>query len=104
MLDLHRNGADYRAAFDHFDDLMVFDRADQPEKVDFFQIKSQDKGEWTLKLMASKSGKTKPATFLGRLHHHMAGFGTMVSHLGFVSNLSFKLKLANGKETRLTTT
>lgn len=99
MLDLHRSGADYRAVFDHFDDLMVFDKADQPEKVDFYQIKSQDKGEWTLKAMVANKGKGKPATFLGRLHHHMATFGQMVSRLVFVSNLSFKLKLADGTET-----
>jgi hypothetical protein len=99
MLDLHRNGSDYRAVFDHFDDLMVFDNADQPEKVDFYQIKSQDKGEWTLKAMTAKKGKGKPATFLGRLHHHMATFDNMVGRLVFVSNLSFKLKLADGTET-----
>jgi hypothetical protein len=99
MLDLHRTGEDYRAVFDHFDDLMVFDKADEPAKVDFFQIKSQDKGEWTLAAMVAKSGKGKPATFLGRLHHHMTSFGHMVSRLGFVSNLAFKLKLADGQET-----
>jgi hypothetical protein len=100
MLDLHRGGDDYRAVFDHFDDLMVFDKADQPEKVDFFQIKSQAGGAWTLKQMTSKKGKgSPPVTFLGRLHHHMTAFGKMVSRLGFVSNLAFRLKLADGKET-----
>ena len=100
MLELHRAGADYRAVFDHFDDLMVFDKADQPEKVDFFQIKSQNSGTWTLKEMTKKRGKgPPPVTFLGRLHHHMAAFGQMVSRLGFVSNLAFKLKLADGTET-----
>ena len=54
MLELHRGGADYRAVFDHFDDLMVFDRADQPTHVAFFQIKSQDKGHWTLAAMTTK--------------------------------------------------
>lgn len=62
MLELHKAGDDYRAAFDHFDDLMVFDKADQPEKVDFYQIKSQAKGDWTLSAMTSKDGKTKPST------------------------------------------
>ncbi len=60
MLELHKTGTDYRAAFDHFDDLMVFDKADEPEKVDFYQIKSQAKGEWTLSAMTSKDGETKP--------------------------------------------
>jgi hypothetical protein len=99
MLELHRAGSDYRAVFDHFDDLMVFDKSDQPEKVSFFQIKSQNTGAWTLKEMTAKKGKgPPPVTFLGRLHHHMAKFGQMVSRLGFVSNLAFKLKLADGSD------
>ena len=99
ILEVHRTGADYRAVFDHFDDLMMLDRSEQPEKVGFFQIKSQDKGEWTLAALTAKKGKSKPATFLGRLYHHMDAFGVMVSCLGFVSNLGFKLKLIDGTET-----
>jgi hypothetical protein len=65
MLDLHQTGNDYRAVFDHFDDLMVFDKADQPENVEFYQIKSQSSGPWSLKGMVRKQGKAlPPATFL----------------------------------------
>ena len=100
ILELHQSGTDYRAVFDHFDDLMVFDKADQPDKVDFYQIKSQSTGSWSLKDMTKKKGKgAPPVTFLGRLHHHMVTFGQMVSKLGFVSNLGFKLKLADGTST-----
>ena len=100
MLALHQSGSDYRAVFDHFDDLMVFDKPDQPENVDFYQIKSQGKGSWSLKEMTKKKGKgTPPLTFLGRLHHHMATFGKMVTKLSFVSNLGFNLKLADGTST-----
>jgi Cap4 dsDNA endonuclease len=100
MLDLHESGRDYRAVFDHFDDLMVFDKANQPENVDFYQIKSQSKGSWSLKEMTKKSGTgSPPLTFLGRLHHHMGAFGQMVTTLGFMSNMGFKLKLADGSLT-----
>ena len=97
MLDLHQTGNDYRAVFDHFDDLMVFDKADQPENVDFYQIKSQSEGSWSLKDMTRKQGNgSPPVTFLGRLHQHMGAFGQMVAKLGFLSNMGFKLKLADG--------
>jgi hypothetical protein len=97
MLELHQSGNDYRAVFDHFDDLMVFDKADYPENVDFYQIKSLKKGSWSLKQMTKKDGQgSPPVTFLGR---HMGDFGKMVTKLGFVSNIGFKLKLANGKLT-----
>jgi hypothetical protein len=100
MLELHQSGNDYRAVFDHFDDLMVFDKADYPENVDFYQIKSLNKGSWSLKQMTKKDGQgSPPVTFLGRLHHHIGAFGKMVTKLGFVSNIGFKLKLANGKST-----
>ena len=103
MLDLHQTGNDYRAVFDHFDDLMVFDKAAQPENVDFYQIKSQNsrsKGSWSLKDMIAKDGSgPPPVTFLGRLHHHMGAFGQMVTKLGFMSNVGFKLKLADGNLT-----
>ena len=80
MLELHHSGDDYRAVFDHFDDLMVFDKSDLPENVDFYQIKSQSKGSWSLKDMTKKSGKgSPPVTFLGRLYQHMDSFGKMVT-------------------------
>jgi hypothetical protein len=102
MLDLHESGHDYRAVFDHFDDLMVFDKSDKPENVEFYQIKSQGEGSWSLKDMVRKQGKgSPPVTFLGRLHHHMGTFGQMVTKLCFVSNLGFRLKLADGTSTTL---
>ena len=60
MLELHESGNDYRAVFDHFDDLMVFDKSDLPENVDFYQIKSQSEGSWSLKHMTRKQGKGSP--------------------------------------------
>jgi hypothetical protein len=75
----------------------VFDKADQPENVDFYQIKSQSEGSWSLKDMTRKQGNgSPPVTFLGRLHQHMGAFGQMVAKLGFLSNMGFKLKLADG--------
>lgn len=97
MLELHGSGNDYRAVFDHFDDLMVFDKADLPENVDFYQIKSNNKGPWSLKALMKKEGKgSPPVTFVGRLHYHMGSFSQMITKLGFLSNAGFKLKLADG--------
>jgi hypothetical protein len=99
MIEMHQEGMDYRAAFDHFDDLMVLDKAQDPEMVEFYQIKSRDGRPWSLKEMSFTSGKgDPPKSFIGRLHHHMAAFGDAVSRLGFVSNLTFRLKLKSGAE------
>lgn len=99
MLEMHRAGRDYRAAFDHFDDLMVLDKAQNPDGVEFYQVKTDGSGRpWTLKRMMSTAGKgDPPRSFIGKLHHHMAAFGGRVRKLGFVSNLTFRIKLKGGK-------
>jgi Cap4 dsDNA endonuclease len=100
MLELHESGNDYRAVFDHFDDLMVFDKSDLPENVDFYQIKSQSEGSWSLKHMTRKQGNgSPPVTFIGRLHQHMGAFAQVITKLGFLSNMGFKLKLPDGTQT-----
>jgi Cap4 dsDNA endonuclease len=97
MLELHEAGRDYRAVFDHFDDLVIFDKSELPENADFYQIKSQSKGSWSLKNMTKNDGNgPPPVTFVGRLHHHMGVFAQTITKLGFLSNAGFKLKLANG--------
>jgi hypothetical protein len=97
MLEMHQAGRDYRAAFDFFDDLLVFDKSHSPEKVELFQIKTKLKGEWTMANLRAAAGEgPKPRSFIGKMHSHMAVFGDAVESLGFVTNLTFKMKLKGG--------
>ena len=98
MLELHQSGT--ITALSTTSMTYGVHKADYPENVDFYEIKSLNKGSWSFKQMTKKDGQgSPPVTFLGRLHHHMGAFGKMVTKLGFVSNIGFKLKLANGKLT-----
>ncbi len=97
MLDLHEAGLDYRAAFDHFDDLMIFDRSADPDRVGFYQIKSKTDGVVTIKEVVRPRGTgPKPRSYLGKMNHHMGSFADVVDCLGFISNLSFEFTLADG--------
>jgi hypothetical protein len=97
MLDLHESGLDYRAAFDHFDDLMIFDKSTDPDRVAFYQIKSKTNGVVTMREVARPRGTgPKPRSYLGKMNHHMGGFTDVVDCLGFISNLSFEFGLADG--------
>ena len=97
ILDLHEAGWDYRAAFDHFDDLMIFDKSMDPDRVGFYQIKSKADGVVTIKDVARARGTgPKPRSYLGKMNHNMGKFADVVDCLGFISNLSFEFTLADG--------
>jgi hypothetical protein len=97
VLDLHEAGLDYRAAFDHFDDLMIFDKSTDPDRVGFYQIKSTTHGVVTIKdVVRPRGAGPKPRSYLGKMNHHMGKFADVVACLGFISNLSFAFKLADG--------
>lgn len=97
ILDLHEAGLDYRAAFDHFDDLMIFDKSMDPDRVGFYQIKSKADGVVTMKEIALARGTgPKPRSYLGKMSYHMGKFADVVDCLGFISNLSYRFTLADG--------
>jgi hypothetical protein len=97
ILDLHEAGLDYRAAFDHFDDLMIFNKSTDPDRVGFYQIKSKTHGVVTMREVTRARGSApKPRSYLGKMNHHMGVFGNVVDCLGFISNLSFEFTLTDG--------
>jgi hypothetical protein len=97
MLDLHEAGRDYRAAFDHFDDLVIFDKSVDPTEIDLYQIKTKGSGVVTMKEIARARGTgNKPRSFLGKMNDHMRKFAGVIGCLGFISNLSFEFQLSDG--------
>jgi len=39
VLEIHETGVDYRAVFDHFDDLALLNGSNNPDEVEFFRSK-----------------------------------------------------------------
>jgi hypothetical protein len=99
ILDLHEAASDYRAVFDHFDDLTILsDASNAPATADFYQIKGKAAGNWTAAALCSPSGAA-PQTIVGKMYHHTVGFGAGVNSCTFVTNAPFAFVLADGEKT-----
>jgi hypothetical protein len=80
---------------------MIFDKATAPDRVAFYQIKSKASGVVTMKeIVRAQGAGPKPRSYLGRMNHHMGAFAGIVDGLGFISNLSFEFKLADGTKSK----
>ena len=100
VLDLHESGEDYRAVFDHFDDLAILNASTDPTEINFYQIKGKQTGAWTAASLCSISGDT-PRTTVGKMYHHASAFDEAVTASVFVSNAPFDFTLADGTKTTI---
>lgn len=95
LLDLHEEEIDYRAIFDHFDDLTILDNSAIPSLADFFQIKGKESGKWTAASFCTISGDA-PRTTVGKMFHHATVFGAGVKSATFLTNAPFDFELLGG--------
>ncbi|MBK3664794.1 DUF4297 domain-containing protein [Bradyrhizobium diazoefficiens] len=98
VLEWHAAGSDYRAVFDHFDDLAILTGPDDPDKIAFFQIKGKQSKPWTAANLAKKEGES-PGTPVGKMYHHTTIFGSAVTRCTFLTNAIFSFTLADGTKT-----
>lgn len=98
VLEWHAAGSDYRAVFDHFDDLAILTGPDDPDGVAFFQIKGRQSGAWTAANLGKQEGES-PCTPVGKMYHHTTIFGAAVTRCTFLTNASFSFTLADGTKT-----
>ena len=95
LLELHEAGADYRALFDHFDDLVVLVGSAEPTSMRFFQVKGRESGPWKTTQLCAASGEA-PRTTIGKMYHHTIVFGDQVTSAVFLTNAAFDFALAAG--------
>jgi len=98
MLELRKSGADYRAVFDHFDDLAILIPSNCPDQIEFFQIKGKQQGSWTAASLCKLENEV-PRSIVGKMYHHTQTFGASVAACVFLTNASFGLTLADGTKT-----
>jgi hypothetical protein len=97
LLTVHEKSDDYVFLFDFHDDLVVLDSETNPNKIDFYQIKSKDSGNWTVKALTKKEKDKLSIT--GKLYLNKINFTKNTNSLNFISNASFSFKqLINGEE------
>lgn len=92
LLVLHAKPEDYVLLLDHHEDVVVLDSAIDPTRVRAFQVKTKDKGNWTIgALLKRKTSKKKASiglpSILGKLYDAYQRFQS-VDGLHFVSNAS----------------
>lgn len=92
-LIFERHGAsdDYAIAFEFHDDLLLLDSASAPLEARFYQVKTNDKGPWSLTALtrrASKKGDDggKLPSHIGNLFSNYINFPAETRSLNFVSN------------------
>lgn len=90
----------YVFLFDFHDDLAVLDDIESPKGIDFYQIKSKDKNNWTLGSLIKKE-KNATLSIIGKLYSNRIKFKEHVNSLNIVSNANFNIKLLDPKRNSL---
>ena len=90
VLKLHNTGLNYAVAFEFHDDIVELDDADAPANATFYQLKTQESGNWTVTQIVARAPsarkKTHKASFAGKMFDNVKRFGNAVRRLVFVSN------------------
>lgn len=93
----HLDENNYVFLFDFHDDLAVLDNNENPSEIDFFQIKSKDRGNWTTANLIKKEKKDN-LSLVGKLYSNKIKFREYVRSLNIISNATFNVKLAEPKK------
>lgn len=96
LIKKHEKVDDYVYLFDFHDDLIVLDSSVSPQKIDFYQIKSKDKGNWTISALTKT--KKDELSILGKLYSNKLNFPNHTQSLNFITNAPFSFKKLNTDE------
>lgn len=90
----HESGEDYAVAFEFHDDVLLLDSSTAPATLRFYQVKTKDKGHWTLTdlfrrpaLKKGQKDEDRPLSFMGKLFAGYQAFPAETAQMCFVSNL-----------------
>lgn len=90
----HEKDEDYAIAFEFHDDVVLLDSAKTPASVRFYQVKTKDKGHWTLtdlfrrpSLKKGQKEEDRPNSFMGKLFSNYQAFPEDTAAMSFVSNV-----------------
>jgi len=97
LLVLHQSKNDYLLAFDAFDDVILMNGENEPDRIAFFQIKTRKTRSMTLRAMLKQEiGETGPLpSMIGKLYYNKILFPENTEALTLVSNAPFSITLIN---------
>lgn len=98
----HEKSEDYAIAFEFHDDVVLLDSATAPASVRFYQVKTKDKGHWSLTelfrrpaLKNDQKEEDRPLSFMGKLFSNYTAFPGDTAAMSFVSNMPLEFAGAN---------
>lgn len=94
LIELHKSKKDYLLVMDYFDDVVVFDSAEMPKNLSFYQVKTRG-NNWTVnRMLERKKGKDGPLlSILGKMYECKMQFSNHTLSLNFVTNAKFNVQL-----------
>lgn len=93
LIELMGNNSDFLLAFEYHEDIVILDSSENPSTIDFFQIKTKDKGNFTLNdiLKKKKTKSNEGNSILGKLIANRLNFNDETKSLNVVINTKFNL-------------
>lgn len=98
----HEKSEDYAIAFEFHDDVVLLDSAKAPASVRFYQVKTKNKGHWTLTdlfrrpaIKKDQKEGDRPLSFMGKLFSNYEAFPDGTAAMSFVSNVPLEFAGAN---------
>lgn len=97
----HAGDGDYALLFELHDDLALLDDRQDPKLVSFFQVKTKEKGAWSLaditrqpKTKDKEGNEIEHPSHIGKIYHNAIQFEDFVDSITFVSNaqMNFGMK------------
>lgn len=101
-LELHRQGKQFVAVFDHHDDLVLFVEQEDNSELSFYQIKSSSELTWTTKRLSKRNPTGElPKSIVGKAYYNVARFGAEIRRASILSNRPLNATLATATTTAL---
>lgn len=97
LLQQHDRRGDYVFIFDYHDDLLIINSAELPNTIDFYQIKSKEKGNWSLNNLI-KPAKGENLSIISKMYVNKINFTDYTKSLNFISNTGYYLDSIENKK------
>ncbi len=102
LLELHAAGIDYVLILDYHDDVVVVERGETSELIQFYQVKTKKRGNWTIRQLTAPKKKgasnNEPSSILGKLFSNYVLFPKDTALLAVISDAGFDVPLKDGRK------
>jgi len=99
-MEREKKDLEYIFLFDYHEDIVILETERNPQKINFYQVKGKDSGNWTISELTKSPGNKNAIllSILGKLFSCRKNFANYDNSLNFVSNALFKVELQNAKK------